>query len=600
MDPISSITGILDLIQQCNQAYTFLKDLKDVPKACSELIEELEIEQARLAELHEHVNRVEDKEKVWLSVSLQNYKKMLAKLDAILNKYRDPRFKFNFVARYKWTRSGEKKLKALHADLKQQNSGNFQLLLIQIEKHLDEMNKHHKEAEAKKAAEKLAGNGKTILISSVIDYLEGNLKHAGENIVLFAFADFQDTQSTDVVVLLRMLLAQLLDHCKPEDLVENPDFVELEKTMERHHADQPKFVQYLVELLGKASTPWKHMFIIIDALDEVEQDIIDVLSSAPTISLIEETWRVKADIARFIEVKMNESYLLLKHLSEPICACILRTLLEKANSMFCLVDCQLQSLAKAKLEKDIDKILENLPTDLNSMYERILQSVKAEGQEAAQIVQHILWWLVGSLWQLHLEEVMEAVMVEAGRGSPNLDLKPLSSEHLLEMCSSLVHHDTKTGNLTLSHASVQDFLFSGYLKETAHSDYHIPSFPFPHQHTTCLVSAYLQYRDFQNGPCTTPQSLAKHLEQHPFLVYVISNWHLHAAKMYETCSESGEQPTDIHTLFALSDDSEKCYDLFTFFIFSVLSHLIGVITLMRYCHLTPDTDFDKSSLMDNA
>ncbi|KAK0234304.1 hypothetical protein IW262DRAFT_1452863 [Armillaria fumosa] len=615
MDPVALLNEIPDFIERCVRGYNFFQDVKDAPKACSELMKELQDTRDMLAELQAHVSGVKDKGKAApLFASLQNYKTALVKLDAVLNEYRDPKSKFDLMARFKWVFSEEKKIKALCDDLKQ-NSGKFQPLLIQIARDIDEMNKRQQEADAKKAAEKQAkrlrkvvnwleplnspgklrevrerrqpetcdwllshdlfiswckstgsflwlkgipGNGKTILASSVIDYLEKNLKRPGENIVLFAFADFQDIRSTDVV-----------------------------KTMEQHHTDQPKSVQYLVELLGKASAPWKHVFIVIDALDEcvqknrresiaairnlasagfkisilvtsrVEQDIEDVLSSVSTISLVDETQRVKDDIARFIEIKMNKSYPSLTCLCEPVCERISSTLLEKANGMFCLVDCQLQLLAEVDFESDIDQILRNLPPDLNSMYERIFEKVKLKDQRAAKIVQHTLWWLVGSLQKLHLEEVMEAVIVETGRDSPNMDLKPLSGKHLLKMCSSLVHHDTKTDNLTLSHASVQDFLFSGYLKGTAHSDYHIPSFPFLHRHTTCLVSAYLQYRDFQNGLCTTPENLAKHLEQHPFLVYVISNWHLHAVKMYETCSEWGEQPLDIHTLFALSNDSEK-------------------------------------------
>ncbi len=120
-----------------------------------------------------------------------------------------------------------------------------------------------------------------------------------------------------------------------------------------------------------------------------------------------------------------------------------------------MVDCQLQSLVEVDFENDIDEILRNLPADLNSMYERIFERVKSKGQRAVKIVQRTLWWLVGSHRQLRLEEVMEAVMVEAGRDSLNTDLKPLSGERLLEMCSSLVRHDTESDILTLSHASVQ-------------------------------------------------------------------------------------------------------------------------------------------------
>ncbi|SJL02903.1 uncharacterized protein ARMOST_06244 [Armillaria ostoyae] len=435
VDPISLLTGIPDLIKQCEQDYKFFNKIKDAPKACSELMNELDNTWAMLVELQEHVSGVEDREK-----------------------------------------------------------------------------------------SSSAGNGKTILMSSVIDYLKRNLKHIGKNIILFAFADIQDIQSTDVVVLLCTLLVQLLDHYKLEDFVENPDFAELEKMMQRHHADPPKFLQYLIELLGKgkrresiaaihdlAYVAGSKISILVTS--RAEQDIVDILSHVPTISLIDKTQRVEDDIQKFIEVRMNNpDYLLLTHLPEPVHAHISLTLLEKANGMFRLVDCQLQSLAKAKVEKDINNILRNLPADLNSMYERILQGVKGDGQEA-----------------LHLEEVMEAVMVEAGRGSLNMDLKPLSDKHLLETCSSLVCNDTKTDILTLSHASMQDFLFSDYLKE----------------------------KDFQNGPCTTPQSLAKHLEQHLLFAYVTSNWHLHVVKIYETCFELREQPPDIHTFFVLSNDSEK-------------------------------------------
>ncbi|KAK0222481.1 hypothetical protein EDD85DRAFT_960123 [Armillaria nabsnona] len=640
VDPISVITGIPDLIERCIKGYDFLKDVKNAPKACLELMEELDNARAMLAKLQEHVSGVEDKGKAApLSPSVQNYKMALDKLDSVLKKYRDPKFKFNLKTRFQWAWSDEKKIKELCDNLKQ-NSGNFQPLLLQMARDIAEMNKRQQEADAEKVAEELAkrlqevvkwleplnsraklqavserrqpetcnwlpshdlfvswyessssflwlngipGNGKTLLASFVIDHLKERV--TSDEIVLFAFADFQDTRSMDVVVLLRTLLARILECYKPENFVK--DFGELETLMQQHHADLPKSVDYLIQLLRKANAPWKRVFIVIDALDEcvqktrreyiaairklaspgskfsifvtsrAEQDIMDALSGVPTISLVDETQKVKDDIRKFIEDKMNNSYLPLARLREPVRIHITSTLLERANGMFRLVDCQLQSLAKAKFESDIDEILQNLPTDLNSMYERILQGVEREGQRTVKIVQHTLWWLVGSHRQLRLEEVMEAVMVEAGRDSPNMGLKPLSGKHLLEMCSSMVRHDAQTDILTLSHASVQDFLFSDYLKGTVHCDYHIPSFSFLHRHITGLLSAYLQYGDFQNGPCTTPQNLAKCLEQHPLFAYFASGWHLHIIKMYETSFESQEQPPDVHTFFALSDDSEK-------------------------------------------
>ncbi len=131
MDPISVLTGILDLTDRCIKGYDFFKDVKNAPKACLELIETLEADRAMIAELQDHVNRLEGKEKVQLPASLQNYKRTLDKLDAVSNKYRDPKFKFNFVARATWVLSGEKEIKELRDDLKR-NSGNFQPLLLQM------------------------------------------------------------------------------------------------------------------------------------------------------------------------------------------------------------------------------------------------------------------------------------------------------------------------------------------------------------------------------------------------------------------------------------------------------------------------------------
>ncbi|PBK65252.1 hypothetical protein ARMSODRAFT_1022377 [Armillaria solidipes] len=497
VDPISLLKGIPDLIEQCVQGYNFIKDVKNAPKACLELMEELNNAQAMLVELQEHISGGKDKEKSICHLHM-GFRKDIGEMNKCQEEA-DAKKK-NLVARclqevVKW-------LEPLHSELQEVREWRQPKTCEWLRSHCL-FASWYESYGSFLWLNGIPGNGKTLLASFVIDHL--NQRVTSDEIILFAFADFQNVQSTNVVILLCTLLMQLLDKCKPEDFVKDRDFAELEKTMQQHHADRPKFLQYLVELLEKASAPWKHVFIVIDALDEcmqtgqresiaairklastvskisvfvtsrAEQDIIDVLSGILTISLIDKTQRVKDDIGRFIEDKMNNAYLPLAHFHELVRIHISLTLLEKANSM------QLQSLAKAKFEKDIDHILQNLSTDLNLMYERILQSVKGEGWKAVQIVQHTLWWLVGSYQQLRLAELMEAVMVETGRDSPNTDLKPLSSEHLLEMCSSLVHYDAETDVLTLSHASVQDFLFSDYLKGTVHHhNHHIPSISFLH------------------------------------------------------------------------------------------------------------------------
>ncbi|KAK0213899.1 hypothetical protein IW262DRAFT_281975 [Armillaria fumosa] len=58
----------------------------------------------------------------------------------------------------------------------------------------------------------------------------------------------------------------------------------------------------------------------------------------------------------------------------------------------------------------------------------------------------------------------------------------------------------------------------------------------------------------------------------------------------------------MHTLSndSLFPDHPRVTIYFPFFLFLVLSHLIGVITLMHYRHLITNIDFDKTFMMDNA
>ncbi len=196
--------------------------------------------------------------------------------------------------------------------------------------------------------------------SFVIDYLEKRVEGNSDEILLFAFADFQDVRSTDVAVLLRTLLARILQHYQPKNFVE--DFGDLETLMQQHRADLPKSVNFLIQLLQKASAPWKRVFVVIDALDECarknrgenieaihklasagtkisvlvtsrgEQDIVDALNSVPTISLVDETQRVEDDIGIFIEEKMK-IHRRLARLREPLRTHITSTLLKKSKGM---------------------------------------------------------------------------------------------------------------------------------------------------------------------------------------------------------------------------------------------------------------------------
>ncbi|PBK84378.1 hypothetical protein ARMGADRAFT_1000330 [Armillaria gallica] len=628
MDPFSVITTIPDIIERCMQAYDIIKAIKNAPKSCSELMEELATANVRLNELQMHIEEVKDQENPQLDAALHKYK---TTLESILNEFRGG--KLACWTRIKWALSREKTVKELTSELRQ-NAAIFQPLLISISKRLHALQRNQNENVADKRIRNVIawlkpldpstkqqltsqlrqpqtcgwlpshrqftswfssgsflwlngtpGSGKTVLASFAIEYLKENM--ASEEIVLFVFVDFRDVRSTNLVAVMRTLLAQLLSGYNPKDFVK--DFADLYKSM-RDGTEPPSSFEYLTQLLKRASASWKRVFIVVDALDECaltkrresiaevrklasagskfsifvtsreEQDIVDVLNGIPTICLGNEMQSVNADIERFVKDKMNAPYLSLVRLDAPLRHHITSTLLEKSNGMFRLVDCQLDSLAKAKFKKNINNILRNLPDDLNSMYERILQGVEAEekragadGKNIVSTVRRTLWWLVGSRRGLHLAELREAIMVEKERYSPNEDFELMSDEHLLDICSSLVHYDTETDLLVLSHFSVQEFILSGHLKDTKYAVYHAPSVSFLYRHITGLIMAYLQYADFHTGPCKNWDLLSERLNQHPLLVYIASYWDWHITRMDEATPD--EQPSDKEVLDLLFDTS---------------------------------------------
>jgi hypothetical protein len=64
-------------------------------------------------------------------------------------------------------------------------------------------------------------------------------------------------------------------------------------------------------------------------------------------------------------------------------------------------------------------------------------------------------WLVAALEPLNLSQLAEALSIEIGNTALNWKLSVMSPTDLLEICSSLVSFDERTGIVTLSHYSVQ-------------------------------------------------------------------------------------------------------------------------------------------------
>jgi ankyrin repeat protein len=97
--------------------------------------------------------------------------------------------------------------------------------------------------------------------------------------------------------------------------------------------------------------------------------------------------------------------------------------------------------------------LTHLPKDLETIYNQILQRIKAREMPYAKI---ILWWLMLGLQPLTIQELSIVVMFNPSTGFFDSTLALAQPEDVMQACSSLI--TSTDGNIvTLAHASVKEY-----------------------------------------------------------------------------------------------------------------------------------------------
>jgi hypothetical protein len=166
----------------------------------------------------------------------------------------------------------------------------------------------------------------------------------------------------------------------------------------------------LLELLP---TPTSEDGLYVFVASRTEQDIREAFHFADTVSLQAEWLSVDNDIGQHIDRELQRRPQLAR-LSQDIQKTIRDTLSSKAagmqvvcslnrvssiyiqNPRFRLVQCQLDLLCRQRTYKSLTNTLQNLPTTLLEMYDRILERIEDYGEETAVIARRALRWIAGA------------------------------------------------------------------------------------------------------------------------------------------------------------------------------------------------------------
>lgn len=368
----------------------------------------------------------------------------------------------------------------------------------------------------------LPGCGKTVLTSTVVEYIQRSLVSKNNSIALaYFYIDYRDPAKQSLDACLATIVRQLIN--------QNPQGIkQLEKLNEqkqRSFSRNLTAAEYIgiIERLADMQTKF---YIVIDALDEaldpepfVHAFIqltsrecgtpIAILVSSGNSTILQHLLLSVAtqhvlvssekndDVRHFIttEVKKRFTSGKLNVPNQELIDLTISKLVARADGLFLQASLLLDFVFAGKTSRSIRKALTELPNGLEGTYETILRRITSENRRHVNEIRRSLQWLSMSFLPLTLKMLVEAAAIDSDDLS--LDTEACMDElDLVGMLSSLVLVDWNTTPpaVSLAHQTVHEYLQSRNILQSDMSHYHVDA-PTTHQYLAETSIQYLLFPD---------------------------------------------------------------------------------------------------------
>ncbi|KAF7344146.1 Ankyrin [Mycena venus] len=379
----------------------------------------------------------------------------------------------------------------------------------------------------------MPGAGKTVLVSTVVDYLQ-----AGQDCdigVAVVYLNHQETDDQSPSMLLAGLWRQLVLG-KPissnlRDLYTKHREKGTRPSLDDDHA-----------VLRSAISGYSKVFLLVDALDEYPQKdrstlLLRLSALGPTVNLMLtsrphiqvddiipniETLEICAkedDIRRYIRAQISPPSRLSKHvtkrpsLQEEIETGIIR----RSDGMFLLARFHMDFLSEMNTIKAVREALNNLPGDLHTMYDDIGYRINRQIESDRKLAWIILAWISNAKRPFRSLELIEALAVEPETTALDPD-NVLDMPTILSVCAGLVIVNEEDDIIRLVHYTTK-----GYLERIQDQE-------FPNVATeitrTCIT--YLSFKIFVQATFTWDNKPDDFFKRHAFLDYAVQYALAHA------------------------------------------------------------------------
>lgn len=167
-------------------------------------------------------------------------------------------------------------------------------------------------------------------------------------------------------------------------------------------------------------------------------------------------------------------------------------------------------------KRDIRLALQNLPKELNTTYDRIMQRIWNQNEEDVELAKNVFTWILHSFRPLKVVELQHALAIHPE--TKELDEEALIDEELLlSVCGGIIIVDHESRIIRLVHYTAQEYFQRTKIKTFSATQNTIAK--------VCLD--YLSSDALALGSCKTHEELKNRLKTFPLLNYTAHYWGLH-------------------------------------------------------------------------
>ena len=380
--------------------------------------------------------------------------------------------------------------------------------------------------------------GKTILSGKVIHHL----KDLNRDIV-FYFFDYRSKAKITIISFLLSIAWQmshehpevrecLLGICEKDNRLCKSDYRTVWRKVFVEGILRIKFVRpqyWVIDALDECKTGSDLVPLLLKAIEtstirilltsrdrfESPRQLINSRQMVFSDQISEE--QTKSDIVLYLEANMDQ----LPSIDEAAQQNMVATIIQKSSGCFLWVSLILQELRRIHTSAEIRQVLDNVPSDMNELYSRILESM-SQAPYGKLLAKAILTWTVCSTRPLTTDELYHALQFDMEDSIDSVERSIVSS------CGQLVYIDAQS-RVQIVHQTARDFL----LKAASTSEFGIDA-KAGHKRLAMTCLRYLSGSEMK-GPKYRKSSASNVMKQRcPFVTYACNSFFQHVYHVSST------------------------------------------------------------------